>query len=54
MKSKLPDRTIFEDILHNDGNYYFYNPITEIKAYDQQSLVEAFKLLEKLQKMVFI
>lgn len=47
---KLPQFAIFEDTLTNSSNYYFYNPIKEILAYDRDSLELAFCQLEMLQQ----
>ncbi|WP_150467379.1 bifunctional anthranilate synthase component I family protein/class IV aminotransferase [Francisella sp. SYW-9] len=51
MSSKtFPQFAIFEDTLINEKNYYFYNPIKEIIAYDKDSLDLAFCELEMLQQ----
>ena len=49
MNTELPPFALFEDILTKGSNYYFYNPITEIIAYDEKSLEQAFDKLQKLQ-----
>ncbi|MGQ4002016.1 bifunctional anthranilate synthase component I family protein/class IV aminotransferase [Francisellaceae bacterium CB299] len=49
MNFKLPPFAIFEDTLTKGSSYYFYDPITEIVAYDEKSLQEAFIELEDLQ-----
>ena len=49
MTSKLPSFAIFEDTLTKGLDYYFYNPVTEVVAYDEKSLEQAFEKLQKLQ-----
>lgn len=49
MITKLPPFAIFEDTLTKGLSYYFYNPTTEVIAYDEKSLEQAFDKLQNLQ-----
>lgn len=50
MNSNLPKFAIFEDTLTNSKDYYFYEPIKEIIAYDKDTLESSLKELEILKQ----
>ncbi|AJI75792.1 aminodeoxychorismate synthase, component I [Francisella philomiragia subsp. philomiragia ATCC 25015] len=48
--TQLPQFAILEDTLTNNQSYYFYNPVAEVIANDNESLELAFGQLEELQQ----
>ncbi|MBK2095079.1 chorismate-binding protein [Francisella philomiragia] len=48
--TQLPQFAILEDTLTNNQSYYFYNPVAEVIANDNESLELAFRQLEELQQ----